>query len=90
MTIRKAPDYLAMLQALLPRGAAWVREPDAVLTRLLAASAEELARLDSMAWRLLDETNPQTAIDSLEDWERLLGLPDECGLKAETLAATLA
>lgn len=86
MTIRKAPDYLAMLQALLPRGAAWVREPDAVLTRLLAASAEELARLDSMAWRLLDETNPQTAIDSLEDWERLLGLPDECGLKAETLA----
>lgn len=86
MIMRKASDYLSMLQALLPRGAAWVREPDAVLTRLLAASAEELARLDSAAWRLLDETNPQTTVSALEDWERVLGLPDECGLAASTLA----
>lgn len=85
MTIRKARDYLVMIQALLPRGSAWVREPGAILSRLLAAAAEELARLDSAAWHLLDETNPQSTVEALEDWERLLGLPDECGLMSSTL-----
>lgn len=86
MIMRAAGDYLAMLQGLLPRGAAWGREPDTTLTRLLDASAQELARLDSAAWLLLDETNPRTTVEALEDWERVLGLPDECGLIAATLA----
>jgi len=76
-----SPDlaaYLAMLQNLLPRGLAWTRRPDAILTKTLAASAEELARLDSSARRLLEETNPLSAIAGLADWERVQSLPDAC------------
>ncbi len=85
MRLHSAADYLAMLQGLLPRGAAWRREPGAILTRFLAAAAEELTRLDSAAWRLLDEANPRTTLEALEDWERVLGLPDACGIGSGSL-----
>ena len=75
---RTVDDYLPMLQAFLPRGLAWTRAPGAALTRSLYAFAEELARLDGEIHRLFDEVDPSTAYDGLEDWERMLGLPDEC------------
>jgi len=75
---RSASDYLNMLQALLPRGLAWTRAPDANLTKSLGASAEELARVDMAARLLLDEVNPATTAGGLEDWERVLELPDAC------------
>ena len=37
-------DYLRVLQALLPPGAAWPRDPDATLTKVLAAWADDLAQ----------------------------------------------
>lgn len=73
-----AEGYLEMLQALLPRGPAWPRGPDAVLTRLLAAVAGELAALDRAGEALLDEIHPGSTYDLLPDWERVLGLPDRC------------
>lgn len=75
---RGVAEYLTMLQAFLPRGLAWTRSPDAYLTSSLYAAAEELARIDATAHLLMDETNPATAVDGLEDWERVLGLPDGC------------
>lgn len=80
-----AQAYLAQLQALLPPGAAWPREPEAVLTRLLAAWAEELARVDRRAHDLLREADPRTTVELLPDWERVCGLPDSCAGAAETL-----
>ena len=41
--MRNSDAYLAQLQALLPPGRAWPREPDAVLTKLLHAFADALA-----------------------------------------------
>jgi uncharacterized protein YmfQ (DUF2313 family) len=82
---RSAADYLDMLQSLLPRGMAWTRAPGAVLTRMLAAAAEELARVDRLAILLPDEANPATTMYALEDWERVLGLPDGCLPAGETL-----
>lgn len=64
--------------ALLPQGVAWSREPGSRLSALLHASAEELARIDATARLLVDEINPLTTINGLEDWERVLGLPDSC------------
>lgn len=75
---RSASDYLRMLQHLLPQGQAWTRAPDAVLTALLRATADELERLDMAMRLLLAEMLPTSAIAGLEDWERLLGLPDAC------------
>lgn len=73
-----AADYLQNLQALLPSGAAWPRDADAVLTGLLAALAEEFARADARARDLLDEADPRTTLEMLPDWERVAGLPDPC------------
>lgn len=76
--MRSAIDYLGQLQALLPFGRAWPREPDSWLARLLGGLAEEFARIDGRALALLDEADPQTALELLPDWERVAGLPDPC------------
>lgn len=80
-------DYTAQLQALLPTGPAWTREPDATLTALLAGLAEELARADERIGELFEEGDPRTAQEMMDDWERVLGLPDPCTASATTLAA---
>lgn len=80
-------DYRQQLQALLPRGAAWARDGDAVLTQLLDAMAEELARLDSRGGDLLTEADPRATTEVLPDWERVAGLPDPCVGTGEALVA---
>lgn len=71
-------DYLQHLQALLPQGPAWPREPDALLTLELTAFAEEFARIDQRADDLVEEADPRTTYELLSDWERICGLPDGC------------
>lgn len=75
---RKAAEYLQMLKALLPRGLAWAKSPGTVLEKTLAASAEELGRLDASIQLLPMETNPVSTVNALEDWEKALALPDAC------------
>lgn len=80
-------DYLSQLQALLPPGPAWPREPDALLTRLLDGFAEEFARVDARASQLADEVDPRLTFELLPDWERIAGLPSKC---AATLTQTVS
>ena len=86
-------QYLHLLQQLLPPGAAWPREPDAVLTKLLSAFSDSLADTHNRAVDLIDESDPRTTNEMLADWERLAGLPTAClaGLDqtAEERRATL-
>jgi len=49
-----AVDYLQQAQALLPQGRAWPRDPDAVLSQVLAAISESLARSHEEACRILN------------------------------------
>jgi len=49
-----------------------------LLTRLLSCFAAEMANVESEAWRLINQTDPGVATDTLEDWERVLGLPEDC------------
>lgn len=81
-----AQAYREALQALLPPGAAWTREADAVLTALLDALAQELARVDVRADGLFDEADPRTTAELLADWERVAGLPDSCVTTTQTTA----
>lgn len=64
-----------MLRELLPGGPAW---SDACTRRILEGWAEEFKRLDARIGALLDEADPRTADELLAEWERLLGLPDDC------------
>lgn len=81
-------EYLAMLQDLLPPGAAWTREEGTALSSLLAALAGEAGRVDLSAHRLMDEEAlGSAALALLSDWERVCGLPDAC---SSAWATTLA
>lgn len=73
-------DYLRQMQALLPPGPAWPRDDDATLTRLVAALAAELARVDGRAMQLVEEADPRTVAELFADWERAAGLPDACSI----------
>lgn len=70
--------YLRHLQALLPPGIAWTREPNAVLTLLLQSLADGYAEVDADAIALVEESDPLTTNQLLADWERVLGLPESC------------
>lgn len=70
-----AQDYAAMLRGLIPVGPAWNGE---LVDRLISTWSIELARLDARIAAAVNEADPRTAVELLEDWERVLGLPDEC------------
>jgi len=78
-------DYLHQLQQLLPVGAAWPRDMEATLTRLLTAYADSLARAHNRTLDMIDEADPRIATERLVDWETTAGLPDACGASSTTL-----
>lgn len=71
-------DFLAALQARLPRGRAWPRDPDANLTLLLRGIAKGAAEVRAREVNLLVDAFPSTTYELLPDWEETLGLPDPC------------
>lgn len=86
-TLRK--KYLNLVKRLFPRGYAWdrIQDPDSNLSKLSDGYALELCKIDERANRLIEEVDPRTTNELLVDWERLLGLPDECdGNTDRTLA----
>lgn len=79
-------QYLDQLQALLPPGAAWTREKDATLSKVLHGFGDELARVDLRGDQLIDEADPRTTFEMLGEWEQVAGLPDTCVGPSQTLA----
>lgn len=81
----QAADFLAALQALMPRGKVWPRETDAVQTRALAGHATPFATHTARANNLLTDAFPSTTDELLPEWQETLGLPDPCAGEAPTL-----
>lgn len=79
--------YAAHLKALLPRGRVWARERGSVMSALISGLAEEFARIDRRSEELRRESDPRSATDLLPEWEKMLGLPDECSALSATLTA---
>ncbi len=75
---RDAQAYAGQLARLLPKGAAWTFPADGAFAGLLLALAEEFARIDARGVDLIEEADPRTAQELLDDWERVAGLPDAC------------
>lgn len=72
--------------ALLPQGEIWPRDPASTLVRVVTGLAAVLARFWERAGRfLLVEAFPPHSFHLLPDWERVLGLPEECFPAALTL-----
>lgn len=64
------------LRHLMPPGRLWL-EPGSQLYRLLQALGDELGRVQERGLDLVEEADPRTATQTLSEWERLLGLPDD-------------
>lgn len=73
-------NYTAALNALLPTGMAWTRKPDSVMSAVVRAVAKSYHRSDQDAHMLLDGSFPATATIMLPEWEKSLGLPDDCAI----------
>ena len=85
-----ADAYARQLAQLLPRGALWKLEPDSWLSKLLLAIAGELARIDDRSDDLVDEWDPRTALETLPEWERVVGITDPSAVTSERQAAIAA
>lgn len=73
-----ADDYYRQLKALLPPGPAWDMEQSVYASQLLTAWAQELIRIYARAQALVEEADPHTTFELLEDYERIFGLPTDC------------
>lgn len=83
-------EYLRVLQSLLPRGRAWPRDADAVLTSLLTGFASPFTDSNAAASATLRGAFPVTADAMLTEWESSLGLPRPGGTLAPTIAGRRA
>jgi uncharacterized protein YmfQ (DUF2313 family) len=85
-----AANYLQALQAHLPRGRVWPRDPDAAQTAVLSGFTPCFAALTTRANYLLVDAFPATPEELLPEWEATLGLPDPCAGEQPTIAARQA
>ena len=76
--ITKPGTWLHTLRALLPPGRVFRAEDGTVLASLLAAIGASFDKAQQRLQDLLEQSDPAKARTMLEDWERLLGLPDHC------------
>ena len=83
-------DYLAAMQALMPRGRVWPRSQGAVQTKTLAGLAASLLRVAQSAGELLEDIFPADTQQLLPEWEETLGLPDPCVGPAASIAIAQA
>ena len=74
--------YADLIARLLPKGHAWDRVREWAGLRGLAT---ELCRIDERGLVLLEQIDPLTSTEMLEDWEQLLALPDDCSPAAQTI-----
>ena len=77
--------YVEQLEAMLPKGRAWPRGRGTVLHALIQGLATQLHDIDTDATGLLTEIRPSTTVNLLPDWERVMGLPDECSNLGSTI-----
>ena len=73
-------NYMSALQNLMPTGLVWSRKTDGVQAAVLRALAQSYQDSDDAAVSLLIGAFPATATIMLTDWEKTLGLPDDCAI----------
>ena len=76
--VYSASDYAQAMANLLPRGAAWSRNPASTMMSLLTALAPTYERSGAAAANLIPDVSPASTTDFVVEWEETLGLPDAC------------
>ena len=71
-------DYKFSILQFLPQGLAWNPTPGGLMDKLFCALSFEPSRVERRGLDLLEEYDPRTTQELLEDWERVLDLPGDC------------
>ncbi len=79
-------DFVSALQALMPPGRAWPRDPSSVQTSVITGLAPSFQRVTAAGNNLLLDAFPATTDQLLPEWQSTLALPDPNLPAANTLA----
>lgn len=79
MVLAAADRHARAMRKLLPPGQVLPTEAGSTLMKLLQGLAGEYARLEQRGCDLIEEMDPRTTFELIDDWERVLGLPSDCG-----------
>lgn len=75
-----ADDYTQAMIGLAPQGMAWDWQPGSNMHAVLRALAHGYEASDIDAVQLLEGAFPKTSTTLLPEWEKTLGLPDDCAI----------
>lgn len=71
-------DYSFPLRQLLPHGSVWNKLASSVLGKTIGALARDFSRVDLRVRHMIDESDPTTCEETIDDWERVVALPGPC------------
>ena len=77
-TQRQIDKHFSLWRSLFPKGKLWDFQDQPNLSAFFRALSEEPCRWEVRAKDILREMDPNQTVELLVDFERLLGLPDEC------------
>ena len=84
MAGNKIQKYVDLFIKLLPRGKLWKPKEQPVFLKLINSLMTEFCRVDDKIVEMKRAVDPRTAGDSIDLWESMLGLPDECTPSEQT------
>jgi uncharacterized protein YmfQ (DUF2313 family) len=70
--------YKGIIRRLFPVGWAWRPDVGTVFEKLISSLAVEPCRVEERANVIPEELDPRTTFEMVDNWERLLRIPDEC------------
>lgn len=70
--------YKELIKRLFPQGKAWNYVLDDDWGGLVEGLSAEAARLEERGFAFLNEMDPTQTFEMIDNWERLLKIPDEC------------
>lgn len=84
-TAAKLEKYLQLFINFLPKGRFWQPSGQPVFLKFLRSSAQEFCRVDDRVKQMISEVDPNKPLETLDQWEGMLGIPDECTPKSQIL-----
>jgi len=77
--------YRYLVLQLFPHGKAWNRDSTGMLYQIAEGLGVEASRIDEALIQLVEDADPRTTTQLLDEWESLVKIPDECQEKAAAI-----
>lgn len=80
----RVAEYARQARQLMPIGLVWEFGEDTTRYKLWQGVGDELCEIEDQLLRVVEESDPRTAIETLAEWESMLDIPGACGVIAPT------